>query len=207
MPTGYTAAIEKGITFNQFAMDCARNFGALVLMRDEPAGAPIPEEFPPNDYNSKRLEEAKAELVRITAMSAESAQSEADKEAAALIESDRKQAEESRQLLAKYQDMLKSVKAWNPPTPDHKGLKDFMMQKIEESIKFDCGAAEPDYAYKSFKGYKTGLEWKSEKTLKAIRDIAYHEAENAKEIERAKGRTRWVKQLRDSLAPTTTGEA
>lgn len=37
MPTGYTSPLYEGkeISFEQFALRCARNFGALVMMRDE----------------------------------------------------------------------------------------------------------------------------------------------------------------------------
>ncbi len=62
MPTGYTADIAKGITFQQYAWSCARAFGALVMMRDEPSDAPIPEAFTPSDYHVKALAEARAKL-------------------------------------------------------------------------------------------------------------------------------------------------
>jgi hypothetical protein len=48
MPTGYTAPIADGMTFEQFALGCARAFGALVTMRDEPSDAPIPERLEPD---------------------------------------------------------------------------------------------------------------------------------------------------------------
>lgn len=37
MPTGYTASVQEGkvTEFRDFAMECARAFGALVMMRDE----------------------------------------------------------------------------------------------------------------------------------------------------------------------------
>lgn len=61
MPTGYTANIKNGITFEEFALDCARNFGALIIMRDEPKDAPIPEQFEASKHHeeatSKYLEE------------------------------------------------------------------------------------------------------------------------------------------------------
>jgi len=69
MPTGYTAKLmESGQTFQDFVMQCARAFGACVMMRDDPMDAPIPERFEPSDYNVKRLAEAKAELVKLQAM-------------------------------------------------------------------------------------------------------------------------------------------
>ena len=45
MPTGYTAGILEGETFEQYALQCAKAFGALVMMRDEPSDAPIPDQF------------------------------------------------------------------------------------------------------------------------------------------------------------------
>ena len=47
MPTGYTCQIETGITFEQFALNCSRAFGALSNMRDDPSGTPIPNKIKP----------------------------------------------------------------------------------------------------------------------------------------------------------------
>lgn len=63
MPTGYTVGIADGkiTTFEQYAMTCARAFGALVMMRDDPFDAPIPEEIKVADYyvtNAKEKSEA-----------------------------------------------------------------------------------------------------------------------------------------------------
>jgi hypothetical protein len=58
MPTGYTAKLmEEGQSFPEFAMRCARNFGALIMMRDESLDVPIPEQFEPSDYYRKKLSE------------------------------------------------------------------------------------------------------------------------------------------------------
>ena len=63
MTTGYTDAVGKGeITeFKDYALLCARAFGACVSMRDEPLDAEIPEEFKPNDYHEKSLQKARGE--------------------------------------------------------------------------------------------------------------------------------------------------
>lgn len=70
MPTGYTASVQDGkITeFRDFAMQCARAFGATITMRDDPSDAPIPEAFEPENYNAKRLIEAQEEIARLNAM-------------------------------------------------------------------------------------------------------------------------------------------
>ena len=56
MPTGYTAAIAKDITFNDFVMQCAK--AMLIMMRDEPANAPIPERFEPGSHYVNKITEA-----------------------------------------------------------------------------------------------------------------------------------------------------
>ncbi len=200
MPTGYTACIEKGIEFNDFALQCARGMGALIMMRDEPMGAEIPE-FKPTDYYAKRVEEAKADFKRFVEMSEADAQEAANAEAEAQIAADVKRADEAVELENKYREMLKKVRAWNPPTPDHVGLKDFMASQIEESIRFDCGSS-----YKSFHGYKTGTVWKSEKVAEAIKTIGRAEQDNLKEIERTDSRNAWVKALRESLTTIPESE-
>lgn len=40
MPTGYTADIKDGITFRDFALRCARAFGATIMQRDEDISIP-----------------------------------------------------------------------------------------------------------------------------------------------------------------------
>lgn len=52
MPTGYTADIKDGISFETYAMNCARAFGACVSLRDKPSGGKvIPDAFEPSDLD------------------------------------------------------------------------------------------------------------------------------------------------------------
>jgi len=72
MPTGCTAKLmSEGQTFHEFIMQCARNFGALIMMRDDPWDAPIPDKFEPYGYHAKKLIEAREELKRLNNMSDE----------------------------------------------------------------------------------------------------------------------------------------
>ena len=58
MPTGFTCDIKDGITFERFALNCARAFGALINMRDDSLDAEIPDEIKPSDHHVKALAEA-----------------------------------------------------------------------------------------------------------------------------------------------------
>lgn len=198
MPTGYTAKIADGITFNEFAMACARGMGALIMMRDEPSNAPIPERFEPSDYHATKHVAAEMELGRLRRMTPaeteEAARTEFMEESARHVE----RMQENDDLRLKYEAMLAEVKAWQPPTPDHEGMKKFMVEQITGSIDFDCdNGYYRDNAPKRF----NGPEWLEKKIAGARHDIDYHRKNHAEEVERTESRNAWLKSLRDSLKP------
>jgi len=196
MPTGYTAKLmEEGQTFQEFIMGCARAFGALIEMRDDPADAPIPEKFEPSDYYSKRIVESTEELARLQSM--DDAQKEAFGKSAryAAIRSYLMRLRKARNENARLDDMAAQIDEWTPPTQEHQGLKDFMLQQI------DVSKNELDYN-------KTALADAEKKPAMAYYVSAVSEAaysikrsteRHAEEIERANERTEWVRQLRGSI--------
>ena len=54
MPTEYTHYIKDGISFKEFALKCARAFGACITMKEDPMDVEIPK-FKPDTYYHKRL--------------------------------------------------------------------------------------------------------------------------------------------------------
>lgn len=196
MPTGYTAPIADGISFEQFAMGCARGFGALIMMRDEPTNAPIPESFEPSDYHHKKLEQLHAEMDELATLSpAECVARAADEYNAAEIRRlDR--LNEMADLRGKYAGMLQAVDAWTPPSDEHIHLQEFMRKQLTESIDFDCDASY--YAIETPR--LSGQVWLEQQLEKARRDIAYHEQRHKEEVERTNQRNEWLRLLRESLA-------
>lgn len=202
MPTGYTAAIADDITFNDFVMSCARGMGALVMMRDEPMDAPIPERFEPSDYHIKKIAEAITIIDRLAGMTEDEAEQAASDTYEAAIAAQAAAIHRNDTLREKYRAMLAKVEAWQSPSADHDEFKKFMVEQIMDSIDFDC-----DNRY--YRGQKhtklTGAKWLAQEKAKARKDIAYHEAENAKEIERTEARNTWLRQLRESLKTVNAG--
>lgn len=196
MPTGYTDVIKDGITFQQFAMNCARAFGACVMMRDDPTDKPIPEKFEPSTWHKKELSKAYKELERINSLNAGEAKEEAFVEFVQEAQRQEEAITKDRKLVGQYKDMLYQVRQWQPLAADHIGLKDFMIQQIESSIKFD---SMEDYYIKHAPQKLTGEQWLAMKKQEAQRDIAYHTKENDAEIERTNSRNEWVRALRESL--------
>ena len=196
MPTGYTATLmEKGQTFQEFIMGCARAFGALIEMRDSPNDAPIPDKFEPSDYHAKKIIESSETLVKLKAMTDAEKESFGQVEKAADIQHIEQWLEKNSAQNKRLEDMTAQVQAWNPPTADHRGLKDFMLQQISISkngvdyiqSSLAEATAKPATAY-----YVAAVS-------DAARSIKYHTEENANEIERVAGRSEWVQQLRASI--------
>jgi hypothetical protein len=195
MATGYTHIIGEGVSFRKFALTCARAFGATIDMRDDPLDAPIPDTFTPSNYHLEALEKAKAELTEVIALTdeqiAELAIADYNAEVKALADS----RAERDALRAKYDAMLDQVKAWEVPTEEHQGLKDFMISQITESIEHDCNGSYFDRTATLL----SNVEW-LEKRSTAIRwSLKYHTESHAKEIASTTSRSKWVNDLRASL--------
>lgn len=195
MPTGYTADIKDGISFEQFAMGCARGFGACISMRDLPSDTPIPEEFDASSYHAEKLAEARLTLALYEDMSPEAADMECMDEYSHEERNRKKRLQENHNTLQAYRGMLEQVRTWVAPSKEHKGLKEFMIKQLEESLQWDDSTkylSEPTPLLST-------TDWREAKKAKALKDIEYHKEGNAKELQRTAERNQWVRQLRESL--------
>lgn len=179
MPTGYTADVGNGkvTDFRTFALRCARQFGATIMQRDDPMDEP-PKHREPSDWNAREHVKALAEVERLASMTTA--------EAAVWMEEERAAVDAEN---ARYQAMLREVKAWVAPTPDHEAMKKFMADQIESS----CSEWVRDFPY------QTPAEWLAAKRTKAARDVQYHSTKHAEEIERCAASNAWIDALYASL--------
>lgn len=192
MPTGYTAILfdEPGTTFEAFALRTARAMGALIHMRDDSLDAPIPDEVKPYDYHRDALEKAYARVRELEVMTDEEADRHAAAEYASRLaskaEGEKKYAEE----LKTVEDMIAKVEAWESPTPDHDGLKKFMLEQLNTSKphKYDYPTARID-----------GRTWLIQARTDAARNVEYHAKHWREDQARAEKATDWVRALKKSL--------
>lgn len=195
MPTGYTYPVADGTVtdFNAFVMSCARAFGACIEMRGDPADAPIPEEFKPTRFWADKLANARDKLAKIESMTvvevADAAAADYQQKMAAHNAYEAERALSDERLDA----MLQKVMAWSPPTAEHDGLKNFMIEQLTISKRGAYRSEPPEQV--------TAAEWQRAQIEGLHHSIGYYAAEDAKEIERARGRTEWIKALRASLSP------
>jgi sugar-specific transcriptional regulator TrmB len=162
-------------------------------MRDAPSGAPIPDEFIPSTYHKDAIEKAKEEL--LVTYTIEEAQASLDEEYENKVRNNEKVVEERKALSNRYNAMLQEVIKWEAPSEDHRGLKDFCIKQLIDSMNHDC-----DYSHYSETPEKESVEqWIANKREHAEKHLRYHEEEWEKEKERIANRNNWVKLLRNSL--------
>ena len=101
MPTGYTADIEKGITFNKFIMDCARAFGACITMRDDPHDKEISDEFEENSYHKEQVENIEIKITGVNSLTIKEAENGAKKEYEETISDAEKSIKQNKELKQK----------------------------------------------------------------------------------------------------------
>ena len=195
MPTGYTAGIiSHDIDFKEYAMGCARAFGACVTMRDSPKEE-IPERFDASDHHIKKLDEAINKLKTLELMDedqrVEHGQALKDEE----FERHSEYLVKRKLDNQKFKNMSAKVSDWISPTADHDEFKAFMLDQLSISID-DIGYWEKKLGETTASNALTFYH----KDLAIQKwNIDYHTKENKQEIKRVASRNQWLSHLRSSL--------
>lgn len=198
MPTGYTAKLmTEGQSFDEFVLTCARAMGACVMLRDDDLGPVTLDRIQSceGNYYAETFEEAQATHESLQSMDEEAqlkfgaAQREETMTRYSML------IEGAKEQNARLAEMTKRVEAWEPPTPDHEGLKEFMIGQLRQSHE------TVDYYERSLK------EWRDRTPLEVYRECladAYESLEwkrNAlrEATERNRARVEWTRQLIESV--------
>ena len=204
MPTGYTAGIIDGeiTTFEQFAIQCTRAFGATIHMRDNPMDSPY-EPRTPSDYHTNSIQSKRERLEEIESMSDEKIVEDFNTQLGEDLKYHQTKMEEDKRNLEKLNSMLESAKSWVPPTEDHQPFRNFMIEQIESTIKVD---GDPSYHVNKMVGIKKQMEEGinpkeyREETIQEIKSqISYHETEYQKELVRCKDSNDWMDKFFESI--------
>lgn len=197
MPSAYTDAVIKGeiASFKEFSTQCLRAMGVSVTMRDEPMSKPVPESFSTEAYYYTNVDKARARLVEVlnwTETQKYWAWIKATEELDSMFAEATQRANEARRTCEEMRD---KVLAWVPPTEEHKGLKDFMIQQLVSTIDFDGRPPNREW-YETF----TTVSEFYEETLKgAERDFESARKHRDEAIERTRSRNEWLRAFRNSL--------
>lgn len=196
MSTGFTYQVgeEESYSFEEFIWGCARAFGPLGHMRDDSSNAEIkPPE--PSTYYHERLQEANKEYARLTTLTLEEASEELDREYEKDQASLKLSLERNKVVRRRFQVMFDKVEAWNPPTPDHIKLKEFMIQQLKLELDSDH-----DY-YSSHIGQpkETPQKWLRDAILYASEDLKRIVKHIEDEKENIRFSTEWIDHLKQSV--------
>ena len=203
MPTGYTAGIMDGTTqsFGDFARLCARAFGATIHMRDESLSTPYVPRVP-SDYHKKELAVERKRLKRLKAASDASILRKYKKQHLDNIKYHQKRIDEKNLDAQQLNAFLEQARAYKPPTPDHQGIRDFMIEQITSTLDWDCKTTYDDEAIQKSQLALVDLnadEIRQNLIDKALDNINYHKTHHKEEIDRCKSANKWVKQYYKSI--------
>ncbi len=194
MPTGYTHKIDDdpNFTFEQFAMGCARAMGACVDMRDEPGSAEIPKAFEVPAWYASGVRQAEAHLREVEGMTVQDATKASAGEHFAAHEGWERRRRDRLATLERYRSMAILVEAWKVPTPDHEGLKRFMLEQLNLCL------GPLRYESEEPKVVPPGL-WLVRKRKAAGRAVVSAKESLERMTELVAGRNKWIADLRASL--------
>jgi len=199
MPTGYTAIIEEGCTFEDYILRCARGMGALITMRDMPMDAPIPDVFEPSPFYKDELEKAKKEYEALCSMTVP----EIERAAIAQYQNRKKGAEEGLakedEINKRYERIRAEVEAWVPPTPDHDGLKRFMLEQIDLCTRNKMSSYYAQRLMELREEKVDAQKWFEARKKDLLDSVERYARKWEEEKERCAERTKWVQELKKSL--------
>ena len=204
MPTGYTAGIIDGkiTTFEQFATQCSRAFGATIHMRDNPLDSPY-EPRTPSEYYVNSLQSQREKLEEMKTMTDEAIVQDFENLLKDSLEYHERELEKTKVNLGRLNSIMEAAKSWVPPTEDHGGVRDYMIDQLEITIKAD---GDPSYHVNKIvqakKELEEGIDPKvyREERIKEIEDqISRYETEVQKELERCKQSNDWMDKFLESI--------
>lgn len=188
---------EKIFAFAEYAIKCACELRRGIKLEGFPVGRPVDLGLyvKPDVYHKRELK--RFERLYQDFLADPPTEETLGKEYDALLETERKYFKEREQerieYRRKHEKMLQEVMEWEPPTPEHLSLKEYMISKLQVKVNVKCGVYEqvamardefiriyitPDYL---------------------LREIEHHKREWEEEKVRYRGTLSWLSQLFESL--------
>jgi len=186
MPTGYTAFIDKGARFAEYVWRCVHAFGTFANE--------LPVDVKPEPYYKEELDKRKKNLADARKITLVEADRRAETEYRRDCARKDKEIKEWETLVARYKEVLAEAEAWDPPTPEHRGLKKFMIEQIYTGMPTNPNKYGMPVKMK-------GGEWLVNLIHKAQDDVVYYTEKWAEEQARCAQQNKWIKDLARSVPP------
>lgn len=196
---GYTHILEeREVSFNEFVWRCARNFGALIHMRDDGLDAKItlPNGFY-DSYSQDHVVEFKNDLEKFQNMSLLDAQKIIDKEYDNQQDLANQEIDIKKLLKTRVEKLLLQVHKWKIPTKEHYLLKKFMVDSLHDVITIDCDLEYYNHILMTPK--PSPEDWLKEQVKEAEHSLEYHTKHLEDEKVREESVTKWITDLQESV--------
>jgi len=184
MGTGYTHGVEEGrITdLKEFVLVCANVSDMKTLPKSEVS------------YHTKALEDLNAELNKLQGLTPTEINRLQDAHIKTTERQNKEYSDNKKLYVKRFEAMLAKVRKWEPPTPGHTQLKQFMIEQLEDGIKENSEV----FQWKIPPKVKPSQYIKEERT-RLFKDIEYHTNELRDENEKRAKENSWIIELFKSL--------
>lgn len=194
--TGFTQIIEDhdDVTFEQYLWRCARGMMAFVRERESGLDAQVPLEVVPQPFYEEWLTSERERLAELESLTLDGAANAMAEENAERLRKHQEYDAERRKRCRQYDKMRDQVVKWQPPTPEHEGLKEVMLEQIEismpdherEADELPVAATDP-------------AKWRDERIEHARQEVKRREESLSKEHERCRKATEWIQALHKQI--------
>jgi len=136
MPTGYTAAVCEGEqSFTDFAISCAKAFGACLEQREDPLTT-LPKPIAVSDYRTTSLANAIKELEHLRSLTLEQQLALSKKHSKDNVIHYKEQIAKKKIVRARIKKKLAETRAWKVPK-SIRHVKEFMIKQLLETLDHD----------------------------------------------------------------------
>lgn len=190
MPTGYTAKVQDGTCekLQDFIWSCAC---AFIPYYDSPDYI---------KYYQDELDKAKFRLKELLDMTRKQAIKFSEKRKQEIIRQSTKTIAEKNKQYERYCSMLNQIKFWEPPTPEHVELKEFMIKQLTDSIKYDCNC-EYEVQHIDKARHADKLYYWDRAVDDTTRDIEYYKRRLHAKQKNVSYFNKWKNDLANSVGP------
>jgi hypothetical protein len=164
--------------------------GACIMQRDDPTDDP-PKAPEPSDYYAKSKLKAEAKLAELRALTSEGVRALWQSDCESIAKSNAESVAKAKETERRYARMRAMVEAWKPPTVDHEGLRQFMLQQID--------ICKIDWTPYTVEAPATPGDWLSKQLESAEWSLKYAIEQGGDEVKRTNERRDWITALYASL--------
>lgn len=198
MANGYTYGIEENPNFTakDFALTCARAFGAFIHQRDQPLSE-LPKVAEMDTYPAESLERALKEKETWLATPLEDKRGQWQQSMQERREKYDKRVEDFKVMTKRYAEMRATVEAWQVPE-ELGNLKNFMLEQIDEAVRWSWNTEPSDPEQETFEQWLAPQEiWLDQDIEHARERVRSAQEKYAERVAYAKALYEAVEQLGD----------